>query len=157
MGDPRSLLWAGCTKRKNHRALPQFAKFEIPHEFPRFPQIMGEWLVRRVRMKETGEITDHPCSKNFDGFLICLRRYPDTYHKKCKIEAARYMMCLEQHKDWTIPEEYSYMRFLERFGLFTEGNPGRFRIQKPSIAHEGVGTTMSFGDLPGNPRRPSGN
>merc|ERR550537_4689 len=33
-------------------------------------------------MKETGEITDHPCSKSFDGFLICLRRYPDTYDKK---------------------------------------------------------------------------
>merc|ERR1719335_216255 len=139
MTDPRSLLWTGCTKAKSTRKLPQFSKFEIPHTFPKFPQIMGEWLVRRIWNKETGIETDHPCSKPFDAFLICLRRYPDTYERRCQVEAGRFLMCCEQHKDWQAPESYSYMRFLERFKVFTEGRPGRFKYEKPSISHQGVG------------------
>merc|ERR1739848_120378 len=95
---PHDGIWTGCSKRRSHRELPQFARFEIPHSFPRFPQIMGEWIIRRIKKKESGVERDHPCSKSFDTFLDCVRRHPDTYEKKCRTEAGRCLSCLEEHE-----------------------------------------------------------
>mmetsp|Transcript_101922 Transcript_101922/g.288447 ORF Transcript_101922/g.288447 Transcript_101922/m.288447 type:complete len:178 (-) Transcript_101922:222-755(-) len=143
-------LYTGCSKRRSHRMLPQFQQFEIPHKFPRFPQIFGEWIVRRIRKKETGKITDHPCSKAFDTFLDCCRRHPDTYDKKCRTEAGKYCSCLEENKGWKAPEAYQYMRFLEHFRVFSEGRqsfdegPGKFRYAGRTPKTHGAGTVMQF-------------
>lgn len=77
-------LSAKCSKETSHRILPEKQQFEIPHKFPRFPQIMGDWIVRRIKKKETGEESMHPCTRTFDTFLDCCRRHPNTYLSKCR-------------------------------------------------------------------------
>jgi len=147
-------LYSGCSKGRSHRALPQFQQFEIPHKFPRFPQIFGEWIVRRIRKKETGKESGHPCNKPFDTFLDCCRRHPASYEKKCRTEAGKCLACLEEHKNWKAPQAYQYMRFLEYFEVFSEGRqsydegPGKFRYTKPEPRTHGSGSVLTFGADP---------
>eukprot|EP00930_Biecheleria_cincta_P075670 TRINITY_DN62850_c0_g1_i1.p1 TRINITY_DN62850_c0_g1~~TRINITY_DN62850_c0_g1_i1.p1 ORF type:complete len:181 (+),score=11.26 TRINITY_DN62850_c0_g1_i1:28-543(+) len=143
-------LYSGCSKRRSHRMLPRFQQFEIPHQFPRFPQIFGEWIVRRIRKKESGKTNDHPCSKVYDTFLDCVRRHPDTFERQCKTEAGKCLACLEENKGWKAPEAFHYMRFLEHFRVFSEGRqshdegPGKFNYRDPSPRSHGVGTVMQL-------------
>mmetsp|Transcript_53946 Transcript_53946/g.117734 ORF Transcript_53946/g.117734 Transcript_53946/m.117734 type:complete len:178 (-) Transcript_53946:8-541(-) len=147
----RETLNTGCSKRRSHRMLPAFQQFEIPHQFPKFPQIFGEWIVRRIKKKETGSVRDHPCSKAYDAFLDCARRHPNTYEKKCRIEAGKCLSCLEDNQGWKAPEAFGYMRLLEHFKVFSEGRqshdegPGKFIYRKEHPRTQGVGTVMQFG------------
>mmetsp|Transcript_43944 Transcript_43944/g.111245 ORF Transcript_43944/g.111245 Transcript_43944/m.111245 type:complete len:199 (+) Transcript_43944:63-659(+) len=147
----RSGLYAGCSKARSHRALPEFQQFEIPHRFPKFPQIFGAWIVRRIRAKETGKEKEHPCSKSFDTFLDCCRRHPASYEKKCRNEAGKCLACLEEHREWKPAEPYQYMRFLEHFKVFSEGKqswdegPGCFRYPQKLPRTHGTGTVLAFG------------
>ncbi|CAK0903520.1 unnamed protein product [Prorocentrum cordatum] len=151
----REVLSTGCSKRASHRQLPRFQQFEIPHKFPRFPQVFGDRIVRRVRKKETGNEEDHPCSKHFDSFLVCARRYPQNYDKKCRTEAGKYLACLEENQKWKASEPYQYMRFLEHFRVFSEGSgswdegPGKFRYEEQTPKTHGAGSVLQFGRSPG--------
>mmetsp|Transcript_2602 Transcript_2602/g.2857 ORF Transcript_2602/g.2857 Transcript_2602/m.2857 type:complete len:195 (+) Transcript_2602:89-673(+) len=144
------LPMAGCSKPRSHRRLPQFARFEIPYKFPRFPQIFGAWIVRRIKKKETGEVDGHPCSKMYDSFLDCARRHPDSYETKCRTEAGKCIACFEQHKGWSVPEGYNYLRFLEHFKVFSEGHqshdagPGKFRYVPSRPKTDGAGSVLQF-------------
>mmetsp|Transcript_36826 Transcript_36826/g.84850 ORF Transcript_36826/g.84850 Transcript_36826/m.84850 type:complete len:177 (+) Transcript_36826:40-570(+) len=143
-------LWSGCSKQNSHRALPEFTRFEIPYKFPRFPQIWGSRIVRRIKKKAKGREWGHPCTKHFDTVLDCLRRHPETYDKKCRIEVGRCLACLEQHKDWKADMGYSYLRFLEHFKVFTQGKqsldegPGKFQYKEPTPPTHGAGTVLEF-------------
>ncbi|CAE8689734.1 unnamed protein product [Polarella glacialis] len=144
-------LFTGCSKRRSHRTLPRFQQFEIPHKFPQFPQIFGEWIVRRIRKKESGKENGHPCSKVYDTFLDCVRRHPDSFEKKCRTEAGKCLACQEEHKGWKAPEGFQYMRFLEHFRVFSEGKQspdegvGKFNYTDPGPRTHGVGTVLEFG------------
>mmetsp|Transcript_59188 Transcript_59188/g.165292 ORF Transcript_59188/g.165292 Transcript_59188/m.165292 type:complete len:170 (+) Transcript_59188:90-599(+) len=143
-------LYSGRFKRTNHRALPEFQRFEIEHNFPRFPQIFGEWIVRRISRSD-GQYTGHPCLKAFDFFLDCTRRHPDTYTSKCRMEAGRCLTCFEEHKEFQTPDIVHYMRYLEHFRVFSEGTqsldagPGKFRYKPITPMYHGTGTVMTFG------------
>mmetsp|Transcript_39941 Transcript_39941/g.106000 ORF Transcript_39941/g.106000 Transcript_39941/m.106000 type:complete len:165 (-) Transcript_39941:32-526(-) len=146
----KETLFSGCSKKRSTRLLPEFALFEIPHQFPAFPQIFGQWIVRRIRKNEAGLTRDHPCSKAFDSFLDCARRCPTTLETKCKVEAGRCLQCLEDHKEWKAPQAYNYMRFLEHFRIFTEGKGtyewgrGKFRYSDRTPDDHGRGTVLQF-------------
>mmetsp|Transcript_35684 Transcript_35684/g.100319 ORF Transcript_35684/g.100319 Transcript_35684/m.100319 type:complete len:173 (+) Transcript_35684:98-616(+) len=156
----KEMMYTGCSKRRSHRALPEFQQFDIPYKFPRFPQIMGEWIVRRIKRGETNSVRDHPCSKVFDSFLDCVRRHPDTYEKKCRVEAGRCIMCENENKGWKAPIAYGYMRYLEHFRVFSEGSqshdegPGKYRYEEKTPTSHGRGTVIQFADPPrrGGPR-----
>mmetsp|Transcript_44785 Transcript_44785/g.90379 ORF Transcript_44785/g.90379 Transcript_44785/m.90379 type:complete len:166 (+) Transcript_44785:105-602(+) len=144
-------LYNGCSKRRSHRMLPRFQQLELKHGFPKFPQIMGEWIVRRISNKETGKETDHPCSKAFDTFLCCCRRHPTTFETKCRVEAGKYYASLQEHKNWKAPIGYQYMRYLEHFKVFSEGaqsrdmGPGKFNYTPKVPGTHGTGSVMEFG------------
>mmetsp|Transcript_6592 Transcript_6592/g.21229 ORF Transcript_6592/g.21229 Transcript_6592/m.21229 type:complete len:175 (+) Transcript_6592:75-599(+) len=153
-------LHSGCSKRRSHRMLPRFQQLELKYDFPKFPQIMGEWIVRRISKKETGKETDHPCSKAFDSFLCCCRRHPNSYEKKCRVEAGKYYACLSENKGWKAPEGYQYMRYLEHFRVFSEGaqsrdmGPGKFNYKEKTPGTHGVGSVLEFSRAA--PRKPGG-
>jgi len=142
--------YTGCTKRRSHRLLVENQQLEIPYAFPKFPQIFGEWIVRRIRRKEAGKDHDHPCSKTLDTYLDCVRRCPDTFEKKCAAEAGKCLACLEEHRTWRAPQPHNYMRFLEYFRVFSEGSqtkdagPGKFNYKKPSPDVSGQGLVMKL-------------
>mmetsp|Transcript_51538 Transcript_51538/g.95337 ORF Transcript_51538/g.95337 Transcript_51538/m.95337 type:complete len:179 (-) Transcript_51538:12-548(-) len=148
-------LWSGCSKQNSHRALPEFTRFEIPYKFPRFPQIWGYSIVRRIKKKEKGREWGHPCTRHFDTVMDCLRRHPDTYDKKCRIEVGRCLACLEQHKNWKADMGYSYLRFLEHFRVFTQGRQsldegtGKFQYKDPTPGTDGAGTVLQFKTMVG--------
>eukprot|EP00439_Symbiodinium_sp_Y106_P030263 s5677_g3.t1 len=116
---------------------------------------------KRISKKEGGiQTRDHPCSKAYDSFLECVRRYPDSYQKKCRTEAGKYLACMEENKSWKSQTRFTYMRFLEHFRLFTEGSGGReegigrFLYKDPTPRTHGVGTVMEFGRTEGGARSP---
>ncbi|CAE7449621.1 nipblb [Symbiodinium microadriaticum] len=115
---------------------------------------------KRISKKEGGiQTRDHPCSKAYDSFLECVRRCPDSYQKKCRTEAGKYLACMEENKSWKSQTRFTYMRFLEHFRLFTEGSGGReegigrFLYKDPTPRTHGVGTVMEFGRLEAGARR----
>mmetsp|Transcript_4095 Transcript_4095/g.7474 ORF Transcript_4095/g.7474 Transcript_4095/m.7474 type:complete len:179 (+) Transcript_4095:113-649(+) len=149
--------FTGCFKRRSHRALPRFQQMEIPYTFPKFPQIMAKRIVaKRISKKEGGVQTrDHPCSKAYDAFLACVRRCPDSYQKKCRTEAGKYLACMKENENWKSQPRSTYMRFLEHFQLFAEGTQsreegiGRFLYKDPTPRTHGAGTVMEFGRTQG--------
>lgn len=153
--------FTGCYKKRSHRLLPRFQQLEIAYDFPKFPQIMAKRIVaKRISKKEGGiQTRDHPCSKAYDSFLECVRRCPDSYQKKCRTEAGKYLACMEENKSWKSQTRFTYMRFLEHFRLFTEGSGGReegigrFLYKDPTPRTHGVGTVMEFGRLEAGARR----
>eukprot|EP00913_Durusdinium_trenchii_P035639 g33351.t1 len=46
---------------------------------------------KRIAKRAEGGVQsqDHPCSKAFDAFLACVRRYPESYENKCRTEAGK--------------------------------------------------------------------
>eukprot|EP00927_Polykrikos_kofoidii_P076721 TRINITY_DN73760_c0_g1_i1.p2 TRINITY_DN73760_c0_g1~~TRINITY_DN73760_c0_g1_i1.p2 ORF type:complete len:176 (-),score=21.78 TRINITY_DN73760_c0_g1_i1:41-538(-) len=142
--------YAGVSKRPSHRTLPEFQRFELLHKFPRFPQIFGVWIARRIKRGSSGGVHDHPCLRVFDTFLHCCRRHPDTHESKCRTEAGKCLACLEENEGWKMPMRYDYMRFLEHFRLFSEGRQsndegvGKFRYKPDSPDQTGAGTVMKF-------------
>ena len=128
-------------------------RFELKYDFPKYPQIFGEWIVRRLRRKETIADGAHPCMKHYDSFLVCVRRHPNTYEAKCRGEAGRCLACLERHQDWKMPNAFNYMRFLEYLRVFSEGRqsldegPGKFRYERATTQAHGKGTVMKFAGM----------
>lgn len=153
MSLPKNALpYTGTFKKRSHRMLERFQQMEIPYDFPKMPWIMAKRIVaKRISKKEGGiQTQDHPCSKVYDGFLACVRRYPETYQKRCRTEAGKCLACFQEHKDWKASPKFTYMPFLEHFRLFQEGTQsreegiGRFLYNDPTPKTHGSGTVMSF-------------
>eukprot|EP00928_Gymnodinium_smaydae_P052433 TRINITY_DN3630_c0_g2_i1.p1 TRINITY_DN3630_c0_g2~~TRINITY_DN3630_c0_g2_i1.p1 ORF type:complete len:180 (+),score=44.61 TRINITY_DN3630_c0_g2_i1:145-684(+) len=158
----KEVAHTGCSKLANHRLLPDFQRFEIPYKFPKFPQIFGAWIVRRIKSGEPGAANGHPCMKAFDEFLDCTRHHPSTYGTKCRGEAGKCLACLEEHKDFKPTQPLDYMHFLEHFRVFTEGKqsadagPGKFRYRRSTPGTDGAGSVLSFTGYRGGDAASSG-
>ena len=85
----------------------------------------------------------HPCTTSHVAYMMCLRRYPDTYLRKCETAATKHADCVKSHENWKMETETDSLQFLEHFKIFAECR--RFKKSDPKeILREGATAAIHF-------------
>ncbi|KAF8821332.1 hypothetical protein IE077_002149 [Cardiosporidium cionae] len=127
----------GCSKQKTHRLLNPV--LDLYQRFPKMEYWQGHSIAQTIRKRDQGDVfVRHPCVKSWNGFIRCIRRFPNSTTTRCKVEALTHKQCLETNKDW-IPGDYvQYVKILETFKVFNE--TASFKYKKPNYRKEAAGT-----------------
>jgi hypothetical protein len=131
----------GVSGPKNHPLLQQTLAlatkaFAIPHH-------QGGKILQSIRRREAPPQSMHPCVKQHVSYAHCVRRYPNTYEKRCGITMTKYSECLREHSTWQPDKKMDYLSFLEELNLF--GPSRRSKSTMPiKKTPQGNATIFSF-------------
>ena len=131
----------GVSKRKSHRLLQP--TLELSQTFPEIEHRQGRKILATIRRREAPPQTMHPCVKSHVNYLHCMKKYPDTYLKRCMIPATKHMECLSDHSHWEPDQKFEYLSFLEHFKVFSEARYYKHSDPK-AILREGAATVLSL-------------
>ena len=62
----------------------------------------------------------HPCTLSHVSYMMCMRRFADSYKERCAIEATKHANCIKANEFWKPEQEFDHLHFLEHFKIFGE-------------------------------------
>ncbi len=129
----------GTSKQRSHFLLRQ--QIHLAQSFPLIEHSLGAKIVASIRRKEAPPQTMHPCVKSHVSFTNCMRRYPDSYDKRCATHSEKHADCLRDHELWRSDEKFEYLSLLEELKVFAEARTFK-RLDAKKAMKEGVACVL---------------
>ncbi|XP_026194603.1 uncharacterized protein LOC113147650 [Cyclospora cayetanensis] len=141
----------GCSKRASCAALRPSLSL-----LPYGAQIQ-HWeaadVLRRMHTPESGSSHKlHPCMDTWSTHMQCLRRFPSSSDRRCKVSGEQHERCLRENKTWRPSDSLRALKLLEFFKVFAETKS--FKYPKPNVGATIAGAVVDFPGL--QKRRESG-
>jgi hypothetical protein len=135
----------GTSKARTHRALNP--RMELLQAFPDIQHNQAKKMLAGMKRKESNKDMKgsglHPCLNSHVAYMSCLRRYPDTYIKRCNVAANAHAQCVRQNASWVGEKNFDHLQFLEHFKIFAESKT--FRKSDPkNIMKQGSSVALHF-------------
>ena len=132
----------GVSKRKSHRLLSR--QLELSLSVPEIPHRQGAKILAAIRRKEAPPQTMHPCVKTQVSYTHCLRRYPETFDKRCSIQASKHSECLSANAHWEPDAKFEYLTFLEHLNVLSESRTYK-KTDPQAVFKEGAAFLVNLG------------
>ena len=137
----------GTSKTRTHRFL--VPRMELAQAMPDLQHNQSMKILSSLARKDKSKNKQaaqeglHPCTSSHVAYMMCLRRYPDTYMRRCDTAASKHAECVKSHNNWKPEAEFDSLQFLEHFKIFAECR--RFRKSDPKeILREGATAAIHF-------------
>ena len=137
----------GTSKTRTHRFLNP--RFELTQAMPDILHHQSVKIIASIkrgdRRKSKGQASDgmHPCTTTHVSYMMCLRRFADTYKDRCAVEATQHATCIKSNEFWEPEQDFDHLHFLEHFKIFSECR--RFKKRDPGeILRQGMAAAIQF-------------
>ena len=114
----------GTSKTRTHRLLNP--RFELAQVMPDLQHHQAAKILASIKRNDTMSSKDrahngmHPCASTHVTYMMCMRRFPDTYKERCSIEATKHASCIKVNEFWKPEREFDHLHFLEHFKIFSD-------------------------------------
>ncbi|CDJ42588.1 hypothetical protein, conserved [Eimeria tenella] len=141
----------GCSKRASCAALRPSLSL-IP-----YGRQIRHWeaaeILRRMRTSDSSSGHKlHPCMDTWSAHLQCLRRFPHSAERRCRLSEEQHQRCLKENGNWRPTDSLKAMKILELFKVYAETKS--FKYPKENVGLSAAGAVVHF---PGLERRRSRN
>jgi len=137
----------GTSKARTHRLLNP--RFELSQLMPDLQHNQASKIIANIKRKDRALNQDvkndgmHPCASSHVSYMMCMRRYPDSYLKQCDTQASKHANCIKTSEFWKPEREFDHMQFLENFKIF--GECRRFKkTDAREILRQGATAAIQF-------------
>ena len=97
----------------------------------------------KLRSQKTGTDGMHPCTTSHVAYMMCMRRHPDTFLKKCDTQAVKHAECIQSNQDWEPESSFEHVQFLEHLRVFAECRKFK-KLDPQEIMRDGMAGVLDF-------------